>query len=96
MAGSYIKIKTLSKDSFKIILGIYRDCNGISISLSENVHIYPAETQASLARDLTLSRTLVRPVSFTCKSQKNVCQGGRFPFGIEENRFEGIAVVNKL
>ena len=49
MAGSYIKIKTLSKDSFKIILGIYRDCNGISISLSENVHIYPAETQATLS-----------------------------------------------
>lgn len=96
MAGGDIEIKSLGKDSFKITLRIYRDCNGVQINSSPNVHIYPVGAPSSLARDITLSRTLVRPVSFTCKSQKSVCEGGSFPFGIEENRFEGIVRVNNL
>ena len=88
MAGSDMEFKCLGKDSFKIVLRVYRDCNGIPINATPSINFSTVNCTPSKSASTSMTRTLIRPVRFMCGGQKNICEGGSFPFGMEENRFE--------
>jgi gliding motility-associated-like protein len=96
MAGSDMEFKCLGKDTFKIILRIYRDCNGIPINPNPQISFKTMGCTPAKSATTTMTRTLVRPVRFMCGGQKNICEGGSFPFGMEENRFEVTVRLQQL
>jgi gliding motility-associated-like protein len=96
MAGSDMEFKCLGKDSFKIVLRVYRDCNGIPINATPSINFSTVNCTPSKSASTSMTRTLIRPVRFMCGGQKNICEGGSFPFGMEENRFEVTVGLQQL
>ena len=96
MAGSDMEFKCLGKDTYQIVLRVYRDCTGIPINSSPQITFTPEAPCTQGTKSVTMTRTLVRPVRFMCAGMKNICEGGAFPFGMEENRFEVTVIFNNL
>ncbi len=97
MGGADLEYKCIGVDTFKIVLKVYRDCTGIPPNPSPQITLTPisaCSTTSSVA--VTMTRTSVRPVRFMCPSQKNVCEGGSFPFGLEEHRFEVTVALQQV
>ena len=96
MAGSDMEFKCLGKDTYQIVLRVYRDCTGIPINATPQITLTPQAPCTQGTKSVTMTRTLVRPVRFMCAGMKNICEGGSFPFGMEENRFEVTVIFNNL
>ncbi|MCC6684245.1 MAG: T9SS type A sorting domain-containing protein [Bacteroidia bacterium] len=96
VAGSDMEFQCLGADSYKVILRIYRDCNGIMMNPTPQITFVPVAPCSQGSKSVTMTRTLFKPLRFICDYQKSVCEGGSFPFGIEENRFEATVVFKNL
>ncbi len=96
MGGADIEYKCIGVDTFKIVLKVYRDCTGIPINASPQITLTPISGCSTNSVNVTMTRLYVAPIGFLCQGQKNICEGGTFPYGLEENRFEVTVVLQQV
>lgn len=67
---------------------MYRDCNGIPANPTPQVNIRTVSCSNVLSAFVTMTRISISPISFLCPGTNNICTGGSYPYGIEEQIFE--------
>ena len=88
VAGSDIQFRCLGKDTFEITLKIYRDCSGIQLGAPASLSFNTVGCSPNKSANVNLPRISISPVRFMCGGQRNICEGGSFPFGMEEHTFK--------
>lgn len=96
MVGSDMEFRCLGNDSFRIILRIYRDCNGIQLNPTPSIWLTTMGCSPSKTASSTMTRVSIKPVDYMCNGAKNVCDSGAFPFGVEEHRFEDTVHLSQI
>jgi gliding motility-associated-like protein len=104
MMGSDITWKCIGKDSYKVTVTVYRDCNGIPLG-AQNYNLKACKSNSTISVAAKMSKGLdITPV---CKKSCTRCKKGSpnsypgnpscsFQYGIEEFKFEGMLYIGKL
>lgn len=88
MAGGYFYYRQFNADSVKITLVLFRDCAGISMNPTPSINIRTVGVTPQKSANVTMTRVLIQPNIDICKTFKNICSGGTFPFGLERHYYE--------
>lgn len=88
--GTDIDWEQLTKDSFKITVTVYRDCNNV------NLIALPITAKSTCgSQQITTTSTFIKDVTPVCDQQCSRCSGGSctFKYGVEKHEQIGILVV---
>lgn len=99
IAGSDMEFQCLGNDSFRITFRIYRDCSPGNAALGSSIPVSFSPVSCSLSQVTTnFNRTAVTPIRFKCNGREwaSICEGGTFPFGIEEHVYTQTVYLKQL
>ncbi|MFY7885573.1 MAG: hypothetical protein ACOVOV_12110, partial [Dolichospermum sp.] len=92
--GGQITYKWINVNNYAIKMTIYRDCNGIPLSITSNVTI---TSIGNPTINVTLNRTSLRDITQLCPGQLSSCNGGGIgQIGVEEHIYEDTVTLNPL
>lgn len=86
--GSDITWEDIGNDSLKVVVSVYRDCNGVNLSATPL-----AVTSTCGTRTVSPTMVLVGDVTPICLSEKSRCDGGSFGYGIQKYNLTALVYV---
>lgn len=93
--GSDISYKCLGNNKYKVVLKVYRDCNGIVMLKS-----LPVSTKCdnnSLQKNIQVIAVSVKDITgINPPNVKTQCDSGSFMYGVEEHTYEGVVDLATL
>ncbi|MBP7262326.1 MAG: hypothetical protein KBB37_13660, partial [Bacteroidia bacterium] len=97
--GADFEFKSLGVDTLKITFRIYRDCNTSTTAFPGNVSSISLSTigcSPIKTASVTLNRVGIRKIKSTCDGVNTICEGGSYPVGIEEHKYEAIVRLQQV
>jgi gliding motility-associated-like protein len=82
--GSDMRIEKLDSVTYKVILDVYRDCNGINLPNSQTIRVVNNLSTSSV----TATRVARIDITTNCPTVQSSCNGGTGSLGIERHTYE--------